>query len=540
MQHLPTFLGASVRSCSIPAFTARATKAAIFLSLVLMTCLMCSGIDNAPVPQTNPAIFINPTVGPPTTNLTVAGSGFDPYAVVDIYFDIIDVAVVTTNGAGDFCGASFQQGIAIQVPASAAPGTHWITAVERHRIKAAQRPFLVRTDWAEFQFDPSQAGWNPYENVVNPSNATNLTLRWNYRTDAAIPSAPIVAGGYVYFGSNDGNVYAVNAHTGALHWQYTTGGAVESSPAVANGAVFVGSDDGNLYALNTSTGAFLWNYSTALGSSSPTVANGTVYVGGDRALGLNASSGQPVWQCDCELGTGAFSPAVVNGVAYVVAYGDDALYGVNASTGQCLWFSWWEYYTASTSPAVSNGVVYFASAWSSFHGNAFVQAYPIWWYLDSSSGFESPAAVANGVAYIGSSANPSPPGILYAFDATRAALLWQYTMGPDGIQSPAAVANGVLYIGYDNNLYALNASTGEVLWTYTTGGNIASSLAVADGMVYVASSDGNLYAFGLPSDELAKEFSPPERPDPRQLVPDLSLRPSTPVTTPSNPQPTRH
>ena len=39
-------------------------------------------------------------------------------------------------------------------------------------------------------------------------------------------------------------------------------GYVHSSPAVANGVVYVGSDDGNVYALNASTGAKLWSYTT--------------------------------------------------------------------------------------------------------------------------------------------------------------------------------------------------------------------------------------------------------------------------------------
>ena len=39
----------------------------------------------------------------------------------------------------------------------------------------------------------------------------------------------------------DGNVYALDAATGAKLWSYTTGEEVESSPAVANGVVYVGS-----------------------------------------------------------------------------------------------------------------------------------------------------------------------------------------------------------------------------------------------------------------------------------------------------------
>jgi outer membrane protein assembly factor BamB len=72
-----------------------------------------------------------------------------------------------------------------------------------------------------------------------------------------VHSSPAVANGVVYVGSGDtgaythhryGNVYALDAKTGAKLWSYTTPNLVTSSPAVANGVVYVGSDDGNVYA----------------------------------------------------------------------------------------------------------------------------------------------------------------------------------------------------------------------------------------------------------------------------------------------------
>ena len=55
-------------------------------------------------------------------------------------------------------------------------------------------------------------------------------------------SSPAVVDGVVYVGSDDGNVYALNASSGAKLWNYTTGGDVYSSPAVVGGVVYVGSD----------------------------------------------------------------------------------------------------------------------------------------------------------------------------------------------------------------------------------------------------------------------------------------------------------
>jgi len=63
-----------------------------------------------------------------------------------------------------------------------------------------------------------------------------------------VDSSPAVANGVVYVGSEDHNVYALDARTGAKRWVYTTGYLVTSSPAVANGVVYVGSVRSNVYA----------------------------------------------------------------------------------------------------------------------------------------------------------------------------------------------------------------------------------------------------------------------------------------------------
>jgi outer membrane protein assembly factor BamB/tetratricopeptide (TPR) repeat protein len=65
----------------------------------------------------------------------------------------------------------------------------------------------------------------------------------------AIHSAPVVAAGVIYVGSDDGRMYAIDAETGKALWSWQTGGRVRSSPAIADGAVFFGSFDGLIYAV---------------------------------------------------------------------------------------------------------------------------------------------------------------------------------------------------------------------------------------------------------------------------------------------------
>ena len=262
-----------------------------------------------------PKVTRSPKVGPPTTNVLVSGSGLPADDAVDIYFDTTDLALAATNSTGAFSD------IPIPVPASALPGTHYVTAVARSNGEAAQTTFAVQTNWAEKGFTQKGKRSNPYENVLSPSKVGAIDVHWSYTTGSYVVSSPAVAnkGGAVYVGSYDDNVYALNATTGAKLWSYTTGSEVESSPAVANGVVYVGSFDSNVYALNATTGAKLWSYPTGneVGSS-PAVADGVVYVGSDddKVYALNATTGAKLWSYTTGSAVES-SPAVANGVVYV-------------------------------------------------------------------------------------------------------------------------------------------------------------------------------------------------------------------------------
>jgi len=137
---------------------------------------------------------------------------------------------------------------------------------------------------------------------------SNGALKWRYTflnvigagTDGPgwSTSTPAVHGGKVFIGSDDQNIYALNAATGAKIWNYTTKAAVWSSPAVADGKVFVGSLDHTLYALNENTGALIWSYNTSKSRiwPSPAVACGKVFVGSDNGNVYAFGSEEPAVQ----------------------------------------------------------------------------------------------------------------------------------------------------------------------------------------------------------------------------------------------------
>ena len=498
--------------------------------------------------KVNPSVVLSRTAGPPTSSISVSGAGFGAFEGVDLFFDLTDEAVAGTSATGSFGP------ISVSVPATAVPGTHWISAQGRRSGNFAQSAFTVRTNWLQFGFGPRHKGYNPYENVLSPSTVSGLDLDWTAATGGPISfSSAAVADGVVYVGSGDGNLYAFPAScagdaTCTPLWHGTTQSSIHSSPTVSGGVVYVGSDDRNLYAFPAACGTGdatckpLWHGTTQndIYPSSPTVSGGVVYIAsndGDlyafpASCGTGDATCTPLWHGT----TGASvqsSPAVANGVVYIGSsdgnlYAFPASCGTNDATCTPLWHA--AIGATFSSPAVANGVVYIGSSDGNLYafpascGTNDAICTPLW--HGTTGATRSMPAVANGVVYIGSFA-----GDLYAFPAAcgtgdaTCTPLWHGTTGSQ-IRSSAAVANGVVYIGSnDGNVYAFPAAcgTGDAtcapLWAGTTGGIVSSTPAIANGVVYVGSEDGDLYAFDLPAPPLA-----PARPTHGSLHRNRSLR----------------
>ncbi|ERH00882.1 MAG: hypothetical protein J07HN6_02511 [Halonotius sp. J07HN6] len=87
--------------------------------------------------------------------------------------------------------------------------------------------------------------------LVDPVTAQPERQQWAFETGDRVESSPTVVDGTAYIGSNDTNLYAVDAASGKQQWAFKTSDKVQSPPTVVDGTVFVGSDDGNLYAIDT-------------------------------------------------------------------------------------------------------------------------------------------------------------------------------------------------------------------------------------------------------------------------------------------------
>ena len=212
---------------------------------------------------------------------------------------------------------------------------------------------------------------------------SKLDLSWKFSTNGSIISSPAVVNGTVYFGSQDKNIYAVDAWSGKLLWSFATKAFVESSLAVADEKVYTGGDDGNVYCLNTHDGHLLWKtpingnlpytYSTIVMKSSPTISGGIVYIGSldGNIYALDGNDGHIVWK-KTTVGPIENTPAVSKGAVFFTALSFSSnlpdtgiLYKLNANNGNVIWTRSIPYVPVFTrsaelmgSASVANGTVF--------------------------------------------------------------------------------------------------------------------------------------------------------------------------------------
>jgi len=354
-------------------------------------------------------------------------------------------------------------------------------------------------------------------------NLADGTLQWKFKTESHVSSSPAVVNGVVYFLSYDGNFYAVDAATGKAKWKFATEGERRfaakhlhgaqpkgetmpdpfdfylSSPAVENGTVYFGSGDGNVYALDAASGELKWKFKTGdVVHASPAVADGIVFVGSwdSHFYALDAASGKEKWRFktgeDPEIHNqvGIQSSAVVaDGMVYFGCR-DSKLYALDATTGEEKWAfsnkgSW-----VIGSPVVQNGKIYFSTSDSG-----------LFYALDAKTGtsvfslkliwpmFSSPT-IAGNTLYIG-----SHEGKMIAIDTASQRLAW--TFRTDGSQQNGAIytkADGTpnYEVAFGQDFFYDNMVAGVAKMMSV--GAVLSSSAIGNGVIVFGSTDGNLYA----------------------------------------------
>jgi len=133
----------------------------------------------------------------------------------------------------------------------------------------------------------------------------------------------VVVGDSLYFGSSSSDkVVCLDTRRGAERWKFFTGGPVRLAPTVYEGKVYFGSDDGWVYCLNADDGSYVWR-SKATSSDELMFANGRMVSVAPVRTGVAADGGVVYW------GAGLFSGSQTGLNRYICACG--------AETGNDIW-----------------------------------------------------------------------------------------------------------------------------------------------------------------------------------------------------------
>jgi len=315
---------------------------------------------------------------------------------------------------------------------------------------------------------------------LNKLDAQTGKLLWRFQTQGKeIPAPPTVADGMVYFGSTDGNVYAVNADNGAQLWQFPTDGTILGSPTVDTGVVYAGSDNGSLYALDAKTGNKLWTYHAATSSEIVAVGTVTVVNGSIYGTSSNNSSHSFVFAVDAKTGAQSWIQQVNNELLSAPQFSDGKLYVVTAALTQ-----------AGKSTSIESHLDVFDAATGALPQQTSQDTESI----NANIPLLGAPTVANGVVFY-----TALNGDVSAVSAGDAAVQWKHSFGGQ-IDAAPQVANGFVYVGVSNGsiqnnpILALNAGDGSPHWQHSITNYAGGNIVVNTTMLYVGASDCTLYA----------------------------------------------
>lgn len=346
---------------------------------------------------------------------------------------------------------------------------------------------------------------------------------WTFDTEGAVWSSPVVADGVVYFGSNDGNVYALKSASGEFVWKFLTQGAVVSPPMVSGHMVYVLSDDGRLYCLDAKSGDPIWEFDTGGGAvkrawpgrtefaydysgSAARISNGRVFVGGadGRMFAIDATTGKLHWQFKTN-DIVRSTPLIAEGLVFFGSR-DHFVYALDEKSGSLKWkFDTKE--PVVSSPAYQDGKIFIGSRSSDIYAINAATGKPIWNYFYWMSWVESSGTIRDDVMYIGS----SDYQLVFALSTETGKPIWTYDTDGSAWSTPAITQDAVYFgsvgtVGYmadhRGGMFAVRRSDGKELWRYeaeeisgTYVYGFASSPTVAGGLVLIGGLDGKLYAF---------------------------------------------
>lgn len=318
--------------------------------------------------------------------------------------------------------------------------------------------------------------------IYKYSNVFKLALTDKPNLYVVVPkSGPVIAGDYIYLGSDDGSFFCLNKSDGSIIWQYkvlfgSSGKRIFSTPVIYRDRVMFGAYDGNLYCLNKNTGETDWVFFDAdwIGSS-PCIDQdkGVVFIGLEFGLfkkrggvvAIDIKTGKALWKNYTMTGLTHASPAYCDGVV-VCGCNDNFMYAFNSKTGEIIW------------KFETKGEVKYSACFDK------KMSYVIFGSMD---------------------------GGLYVLNYKNGELYHKFE-ALFGFYSTPAIEGVLVIIGsLDKYIYCFNLETKEIEWKFETNGRIFASPVIDKNSIFLGSNDGTLYELETKTGEVVSKTQFSER-----------------------------
>lgn len=363
----------------------------------------------------------------------------------------------------------------------------------------------------------------------------------------------LMVDGHVYFGSTvDHRLYCRDEKTGKEIWSFFTEGPIRLAPSYAFGCVYFGSDDGWVYCLEARSGALVWKYQVAP-KDDRLLARGEmisrwpvrtgVLVDGEIAYfgagvfpheqvylcAANARTGEIIWRNDrisqADAGRNDLSPQgylLANDTTLFVPSGRSLPVAVSKETGEILFQRKYSWRTdaggvvGGTKAVLGDGQIY---AGGPHHflamdentgelgagyisGRLMVLAEDKAYLLDGEKVFavdreeHAQASKLKQEWFLRARKVLKEPEKLAQAERKikeyqGVGVIWEFPCDLDGTM---IATNDLVIVGGQDRVVALDRQTGELRWESAVNGN-AMGLAANDDTLMVSTDEGTVYAF---------------------------------------------
>jgi outer membrane protein assembly factor BamB len=288
----------------------------------------------------------------------------------------------------------------------------------------------------------------------------------------------------IYFGSADGNFYALDIESGYMRWVFKSGAPINSVPFVDSDQVYFGSQDGKAYGVSRGDGLENWSFRAGrpINSSVERYGDYIIFISDGGAAFFLSPDGQelfrvpnPAWY--------NFTFQVYDDVMYF-APGPDAqphsfgpynirerrhLWSLNSAALDAIWYSF---------SALRNDLIFFSTLgydgyewYLSFYAYNRLSGQKVWEYEDTSRWGDS-----------------------YTPDLD---LLLLRGLNLLDFMAPSVWNDLVIYTGGDSVVRAFDADTGNIVWEHEFDTPVSSAPIIAGDRIYFGLlGDGEVSLFG--------------------------------------------